>query len=240
MTRTIRLFCALVTTSSVIAAVAAQEQPSPALEPIVKGAPYSAEAITTVKLTMFDGNRIERTVTMKSYRDREGRLRLEQTVMGLEALDPATDVRAIVMIIDPVSDSMFTLIPGSTTAQRLSLSKVRNAAPTLPTPPSFGTSREESLGRGDIEGIPAIGHRTITTIPASRVGNDKPIEIIDERWESTDLKVLLRSTHHDPRSGDVEYRLTNISRAEPPKSLFVVPPGYKIMDIPPIRGKQWP
>ena len=42
-------------------------------EPIVKGAPYSGEGITTVKLTMYDGTKIERTVTAKFFRDSQGR-----------------------------------------------------------------------------------------------------------------------------------------------------------------------
>lgn len=70
-----------------------------------------------------------------------------------------------------------------------------------------------------------------TTIPAGQAGNDRPITISDERWESADLKLLIESHHHDPRTGDVEYRLTKISRKEPPADLFKVPEGYKIVDI---------
>jgi hypothetical protein len=39
---------------------------------------------------------------------------------------------------------------------------------------------------------------------------------MNEQWTSTDLRVLVLSRHRDPRSGDVEYKLTNIVRAEPP------------------------
>jgi hypothetical protein len=91
----------------------------------------------------------------------------------------------------------------------------------------------EPLGTRQIEGVAATGTRRTETIPAGRIGNDRPIVITDERWESPDLKVLVLSQHHDPRTGDVEYRLTNISRAEPAQHLFTVPADYTVVDAPP-------
>ena len=38
--------------------------------------------------------------------------------------------------------------------------------------------------------------------------------------------MLISSRFSDPRTGVVEYRLTNISRAEPRADLFAVPAGY--------------
>ena len=201
-------------------------------EPIVKGAPYSGEATTIVKMKMFDGTQIERSMTAKIYRDNAGRVRREQTVMGLEALDPSNDVRAIVIIVDPVLDVIYTLIPGSKTANRMQIPHIPHVEWNKHGP--FGPApKQQSLGPRDIDGIPAIGRRTVTILPAGQVGNDRPIEIVDERWESGDLKLLIESRHHDPRTGDVEYRLTKISRKEPPADLFKVPAVYKIVDIPP-------
>jgi hypothetical protein len=76
----------------------------------------------------------------------------------------------------------------------------------------------------------ARGRRTVTTIPVGQIGNDRPIEITDEQWESAELKLLVLSRHHDPRTGDVEYRLTNVSRAEPAFDLFTVPADYTVVD----------
>jgi len=146
---------------------------------------------------------------------------------------------ATVTIIDPVADAIYTLIPGSKTAMRVSMSTITNA-PAPPSPPAMLLLPEQDLGTKDIDGIAAVGHRTITTIPAGQVGNDRPIEIIDERWESPTLKVLLRSLHRDPRTGDVEYVLTKISRAEPPASLFTVPAGYTIRSVDQIRSNPQP
>jgi hypothetical protein len=71
-----------------------------------------------------------------------------------------------------------------------------------------------------------------STIPAGVMGNDRPIEVIDEVWTAQDLKLQVLTTHHDPRTGDVETRFTKIARAEPSADLFKIPAGYKIVDIP--------
>src|SRR5437762_2309253 len=92
--------------------------------------------------------------------------------------------------------------------------------------PVRAVTSEESLGTKHIEGLIATGRLTRTTIPVGQIGNDRPIEITDERWESVDLKVLVLSRHHDPRTGDVEYQLTNVTRAEPPAHVFSVPADF--------------
>jgi len=91
----------------------------------------------------------------------------------------------------------------------------------------------EPLGTKQIEGVNAIGTRRTETIPTGTIGNDRPITIADERWESTELKVLVSSDHHDPRTGDVKYRLTNINRSEPDGVLFTVPSDYTMREMPP-------
>jgi hypothetical protein len=107
-------------------------------------------------------------------------------------------------------------------------------APTVPVP----APKTESLGTRQIEGLSATGQRTTTTIPAGRIGNDRPIEILDERWVSSDLKVVLLSRHRDPQTGETEFRLTNIKRAEPSPDLFKVPANNTIILITPSRAPE--
>jgi len=104
---------------------------------------------------------------------------------------------------------------------------------TAGRPPAGVANVPEPLGTKQIDGLMVTGTKRSEVIPTGRIGNDRPIEITDERWESTDLKVLVLSRHHDPRTGDVEYRLTNVTRAEPPKELFQPPSDYAIVDAPP-------
>ena len=81
-----------------------------------------------------------------------------------------------------------------------------------------------------LEGIPVEGRKTTTTIPAGQVGNEQPITIVSEQWRSPDLEVLVLTRHVDPRTGESTYRLVNIVRAEPDRSLFMVPPDYTVKD----------
>jgi hypothetical protein len=92
--------------------------------------------------------------------------------------------------------------------------------------------RTEDLGTQYIEGVDAEGTRTITTIPAGAIGNERPIEITYEKWYSRDLQLVVMSKHNDPRFGEQTYRLTNIVRSEPDPSLFTLPNGYKLITEP--------
>jgi len=92
--------------------------------------------------------------------------------------------------------------------------------------------RTEELGTQNIEGVDAEGTRTITTIPAGAIGNERPIEITYEKWYSKELQLVVMSKHSDPRFGEQTYRLTNIVRSEPDPSLFALPNGYKLITEP--------
>lgn len=94
-------------------------------------------------------------------------------------------------------------------------------------------TRTEELGSRDFEGVSADGTRTVTTIPADAIGNERPIEIVYERWYSKDLELVIYSKHTDPRFGEQTYRLTNLVRSEPDPSLFTVPTGYKVLTTAP-------
>jgi len=91
--------------------------------------------------------------------------------------------------------------------------------------------KKEDLGAQTIEGVAATGTRMTITIPAGKIGNEGPIAIVDERWFSKDLQMVVMTKHSDPRSGETVYRLTNINRTEPDHSLFEVPGDYQIREL---------
>lgn len=214
-------------------------------EPIVRGRPFSADGTVTLKLILFDGTRIERVVPARYYRDSEGRMRREQTIMGLSPLDPGKDAQAVVTIMDPVGGFLYTIVGDKREAQRMSipltvmrslqepLDQLRAQLPARESvvPQGFAT-KEEALGTRQVNGVQAVGRRITTTIPAGLVGNDRPIEVTDEAWTADELKLQILVRHHDPRTGDVETQFTKISRAEPSADLFRIPADYKIVDIP--------
>jgi hypothetical protein len=246
---------------------AANAPEDPFQGPTVTNAPFSADAETTVTQVLSDGTRIEEKTTAKFYRDNAGRLRREQTILGLAALNPSAQPRVTITIDpDPGDLNAYTLDPANKTARlgsrsagpvvwlnagsadrtarfyvngsNLEAYRLTIADPNDPTrrrvtvgqvEPNTVTQPAESLGTRQMEGITVVGRRTKSVIPTGQIGNDRPIEITDERWESPDLKLLVRSHHHDPRTGDVEYRLTNIVRVEPSPDLFVVPSDYTVV-----------
>jgi len=99
---------------------------------------------------------------------------------------------------------------------------IKRAEAELPAPV------KEDLGTQTINGVVAHGTRTTMTIPAGKIGNDRPIQVVNERWYSDDLKTVVKSTNNDPRFGQTDYEMTNIDRTPPPASLFQIPSDYKV------------
>jgi hypothetical protein len=208
----------------------------------VKGAPYQAEAVTEVVQVLADGNRIVRKSSSPVYRDGEGRVRREHS---LAAFGPFTPSKAphMVFIHDPVAGADYVL-----DADRREARKMTPPGPDEAHWKERGEGREakaepaekkESLGIRTIDGLEATGTRTTITLPAGEIGNEKPIAIVHERWYSSDLQVVVLSRHSDPRMGETTYRLANVSRTEPDKTLFDVPEGYTLKDAPPRPDVRW-
>ena len=93
-------------------------------------------------------------------------------------------------------------------------------------------TKTEKLDPQVIEGLLCNGMRMTMTLPAGAIGNDRDIVSTTETWSSQELGVMVSRKSSDLRMGDVVTRLTNISRAEPNPSLFVVPADYTIQDQP--------
>ncbi len=243
---------------------------------VVKGAPFSAEAVSENVQTLADGNKISRSHTTKMFRDSEGRFRREGSstggsgygfTTGGSGLTSVYGFSETISIFDPVANVRFILNPASKTARQMKISPgiaesavivngqglsqtfkrqietqaaqkshivvLPNLTATTIGGSGIGNGRsagkDESLGTRNIEGIEAEGTRTVTTIEAGTIGNERPIEIVYERWYSKELQLIVYSRHYDPRSGEQTYRLTNINRSEPDRSLFQPPADYKIV-----------
>ncbi|MFP5228856.1 MAG: hypothetical protein ACLGXA_14650 [Acidobacteriota bacterium] len=99
------------------------------------------------------------------------------------------------------------------------------------SPPSQTTTTTSSLGTNTIAGVQATGTRVTTTIPDGAIGNDHALVITEDTWYSPELKMVLASTHSDPRFGVTTYSVTTLQREEPPPGLFEVPPGYTVRKV---------
>jgi len=204
----------------------------------VTGVPLTAEIVVSRDTNLADGNRIHKETHATLYRDSQGRLRREIT---LEIGTPTTGgvKHTMIMIKDPVSGHRYMLDPGNKTARELPIGgKGRGPRPEGPggpggAPPkkAMGSAsvQEQQLGTKTIDGVQAVGTRVTRTIPAGEIGNEKPIEVVTERWFATDLQLPVLMTHSDPMMGTVTTKLTSVTRGEPDASLFQVPTDYKLV-----------
>jgi hypothetical protein len=85
----------------------------------VKGAPYSAQAVTEMTQTLADGNRIVNKTTASIYRDSEGRLRNDQAIGQTGPYATLGEPSQIIMISDPVSGAHYMLDPRTRIARKM-------------------------------------------------------------------------------------------------------------------------
>jgi len=238
-----------IVTLVIVALVAAAQEPGPPPPPgpghmmdmhgpgeigegkTVTGIPLTAQIVITHENTLADGNHISRTSQTTLYRDAQGRTRREMTV---DAGTPATASvkHTIVMINDPVAGKRYMLDPSNKTAREL-------RAPHGPGDHGKGPGREamkemlsknvqrDQLGNKTISGYEASGEKVTRTIAAGEIGNEKPIEVVTERWFSSDLQLPVLIVHTDPLMGTASTKVTSVTRGEPDASLFQVPADYK-------------
>lgn len=205
---------------------------------VIKSAPYSATAVTETVQTLASGARITHTRTDTVYRDSEGRTRREQSLDRIGPFSVGDQPQQIVFINDVVSGARIFLDPTRRSARKMS-----SGGPpppfTGPRPKPSSESKTESLGKQIIEGVEAVGTRTTVTIPTGKMGNDRPLEIVSERWEAPELQIVVLSKYIDPFAGETTYRLTNLKRDDPPAALFEIPADYQLADEQPPRNN-WP
>jgi hypothetical protein len=213
---------------------------------IVTGAPLSAQTETETTQALANGTHIDRKSNGAFYRDSQGRMRMEVThplmrgpMMEPEAASGAGIGHQIVFIMDPVAKAHYVLDPDRKIARQVGpppgadmkgMEKFHHG--------EFDSGKNvttESLGTQTINGISATGTRITRTITAGEIGNDKPIQIVIERWYSPALQMNIMTKRTDPRFGTTTYQLTNISREEPAESLFQVPSDYTLTQGPPMH-----
>jgi hypothetical protein len=199
----------------------------------VTGIPLTAQIVVTHENTLSDGNHISRTSQTTLYRDAQGRTRREVTV---EAATPATASvkHVIIMINDPVAGKRYMLDPTNKTAREMREPHGPGDHPKRPAGEAVKEMlsknvQRDQLGNKTISGFEASGERVTRTIAAGEIGNEKPIEVVTERWFSTDLQLPVLVVHTDPMMGTATTKVTSVTRGEPDASLFQVPSDYKVV-----------
>src|SRR5579883_1100324 len=198
---------------------------------VVTGAPYSGtETVTTVQ-TLANGNTITHQNSIQVYRDSQGRTRIERTITPPP--DSGRSAFTEIEISDPVSGNRYLLNSSTLTAVQMPMPKPRtntSGSTTRPAPPQRPgvTEVTTDLGTKSVNGVSATGKQVTVTIAAGTIGNAAPIISTRVSWIATDLKVPVSIQDSDPRYGNFDMELTNISTAEPAARLLQLPSNYTI------------
>jgi hypothetical protein len=228
------------------------------LAPVVKNAPYSADAVSETVQTLPDGNRISHQNSSQLARDGQGRT-MRREKLGAVGPVSAASPAEITFINDPVANVNWVLEGQTKTARKMTVTATQSAGTSHATiggivggsqtsdvfyervengmtqyskfsKPPARNDKSEPLGKRTIEGLECDGTKSTLTIPAGQIGNERPIEIVSERWYSPELQTVVYSKRSDPRMGETTYKLTNIVRSEPSRALFEVPADYTVKE----------
>jgi hypothetical protein len=224
----------------------------------VIGRPVSGTEEQRSKQTLSDGTEIATSESDQFYRDSAGRTRVEmpgrtvivdpvaRVTVTLNAntktarkmdMPAAPEPRVGVAFQPPQVKTMGSSTYTITVGDGSSTTTVTSSDPVV-------VARGGRVGRGDAEnrqhedlgveslnGALASHTRDTLTIPQGQIGNNRDIHVVNERWYSDDLQMLVKTVNSDPRFGENTYELTNISRDEPDASLFQIPSDYKVLGV---------
>jgi hypothetical protein len=226
-------------------AVSGQTPGLPSLEPQegifvtpVAGQPLSATVTIEVKRELKDGSVWQRKATSLIARDSQGRIHNEARMFVPLGLDRESALMAV-HIYDPQTRLNTFLNPHTRIARQRTL--LHDPATDPPANwaqmdqrfrPSTNVQLED-LGTQNMEGFYVHGYRRRNTYAAQSTGTGQSIVVTDEYWYAEDIRLNLLEKHSDPRKGDFTTTVTQVIRREPIGELFLVPAGYKVVDVTP-------
>lgn len=195
----------------------------------VQDAPFSADVSITWRPPASSGIS-EQRASARYFRDREGRVRVEQGVAGGDQAPLrvfiAVDATHRIYIADPAGQTASAHIRG---VADMMIGGGCHDHFVLPFSKRRFTSffqhprDEEPLGERKILGVRATGTRFTTQLPLYVFG-----EPHSERWVSSELRLVLYLHSDEPNMGAFDYELTRLSRAEPSPHLFEAPAGCDV------------
>lgn len=149
----------------------------------VKGAPYSAQAVTETKQHLADGNEIVNKSESTIYRDSQGRTRREQNLKTIGGLAGAPPVQMIT-ISDPVAGASYTLNPVEKTARKSAFNSFffsgNGAAASL----SLNGTGSEPLTFSRIEGGTGTGYTITTSSGAKAATSDDRVNLLKQTLDN--------------------------------------------------------
>ena len=202
--------------------------------PPMEKAPFSCILQTEWIRPLAGGGTLTLQNQRKIARDNSGRIYQERWDLVPKNGNEKSGMNFI-QISDPVRQVLYTCAVDQHVCEMTTYAAFNPAGrlrqrPAGPLPGGAGFTTRESLGVESIEGLDATGTLETTTINTWIAGNDRPMKGEWEYWSSSRLGFNLRSRRADPMLGTQDFKVTNLSLSEPEPQLFVIPPGYKVVD----------
>ncbi|MDR3703238.1 MAG: hypothetical protein P4L56_26565 [Candidatus Sulfopaludibacter sp.] len=216
---------------------------------LVTGSPMSATEVNKTVQSLSDGTEIQNVHTTVFYRDSLGRTRTEPEKGQILIMDPVAGVRITLnpsaktatrtqapMLAGGRAGALTITADGEMMATQLKLQAEAAMLDQQKVVSQTRTSTQsknqaiEDLGFQMQNGVMAQGTRSTLTIPQGQIGNSRDIHVVNERWYSKDLQMIVKSVNSDPRFGVTTFELTNLSQNAPDPTLFQVPTGYTLTE----------
>ena len=143
----------------------------------VKGAPYSAEAVTETTQTLADGNRITHKSSASVYRDSAGRTRREETMSALGPWAAGGDAPKVIFIQDPAASAGYHLDPQTHVAHKMPMGKGRVLLSVQTGAVASGGQKNMTFQRavapppGGVEVSGAMGAVAALAVPGAKISN---------------------------------------------------------------------
>jgi hypothetical protein len=195
---------------------------------VVAGSPFSGQEVTTQIETLANGTHITHTMTSQFYRDSSGRTRVERTISRVGPWSASGKANPMVEISDPIAGVRYFLNPNEQKGTKELVSSSRTGVHPREARGNSPKVTTSNLGSQTIQGLTVTGTLSTRVIPVGEMGNDQPITITDEKWYSPDLQMVILTKHIDPRNGETDFAMQNISRTAPDAALFAPPSSYAI------------
>jgi hypothetical protein len=206
---------------------------------VVKDLPFSAQLSIETEQVLADGTHILRKEEGSLCRDRLGRLR-QELKLPLPPPMASAEIGTIAILSDPSTGAHWTLMPAAKTAMKMTMptgsaGKINvdsNAEKNFRGFSGFGDDGSaEKLGAQNMEGVSATGTRFTHTIPAGQLGNDQPLQLVTERWYSSEIHMTVFLKRSDPMNGSKTLKVMDIRREEPDAARFNVPSDYAVHEM---------
>jgi hypothetical protein len=194
---------------------------------VVKGAPYSAQAVTESVQMLADGNRIVHKTTASVYRDSEGRTRRDVSVGNIGPYAVAGDPAQTIFINDPVANVNYILDPRSHSARKLSITHIDGLRTKVEAEGRGGVQVFSVTTPEDQHAAAAADMKAATEAAAASGGPKKRMQIAKgDAWAiSGDPAAVGDWPNKEPKIESLGKQMIEGVEAEGTRSTLIVPAG---------------